>query len=142
MKRIITLVFFAISIGFFLFYSFWLGDNVKRVGISDVWFEAEVVSSSDALGKGLGGRTELCPHCAMLFSYHRSGKYNFWMKDMKFDLDIIWINEDRIVYMAKNVSHNFAETIRPDVFSDKVLEINAGLSDEYGFREGDIVEIQ
>jgi uncharacterized membrane protein (UPF0127 family) len=61
------------------------------------------------------------------------------MKDMKFPLDIIWISENKIVHIEKNVSEKFSGILSPPVDADEVIEINAGLSDQYGFKLGNEV---
>ena len=91
--------------------------------------------------QGLGGRAKIREKEGMLFDFGKKGEYSFWMKDMQVDLDILWINEGKIVHIAKNVSHDSLETINPKIEADKVLEINSGLSDKYNFKIGDSVKI-
>jgi uncharacterized membrane protein (UPF0127 family) len=105
-------------------------------------FSAELATAPAAQEKGLGDRESLCTDCAMLFRFGRKGNYAFWMKDMRFDLDIIWIADGKIVYLAKDVSHKSPDTIDPPSPADNVLEINAGLADRYGFKLGDAVSIK
>lgn len=104
-------------------------------------FQAEIVLDQKQQEKGLGGRAELCPDCAMLFSFPNGGIHSFWMKDMRFNLDIIWISDGQIVYIARNVPYNSPDVITPHVASNQVLEINGGLVDKYRFQVGDSVAI-
>jgi len=62
------------------------------------------------------------------------------MKGMKFNLDIVWINDSKIVYIAKNVSRDSKEIIIPEFEADKVLELNAGMADGLGIKEGDEIK--
>ena len=77
----------------------------------------------------------------MLFIFLIPDKYGFWMKDMKFSLDLIWMDKNlAIVDMTKNLS---PETF-PAVFSSSspvkyVLEVNAGWSDRNKIKIGDTV---
>lgn len=91
--------------------------------------------------KGLSKRNSLCSDCGMLFLFEEKGVYPFWMKEMKFGLDMIWINGNRIVGIERKVSHEKGESeiAFPQIPIDKVLEINYGKSDEWGIREGDII---
>ncbi|TSC96800.1 MAG: hypothetical protein Athens101426_40 [Parcubacteria group bacterium Athens1014_26] len=118
------------------------GDKTTRVKINNSVFEVEVAKSLAELSKGLSGREGLAESKGMLFVFSFSGKNGFWMKDMKFPLDIIWIKDNRIVGIEKNVPPpaTAAEGLKiyyPPESINKVLEINAGLSDKLGIKVGD-----
>jgi uncharacterized protein len=115
--------------------------KAAKVVIKDREFIAEISDTNESRAKGLGQRDGIEEGNAMLFVFPQKGKYGFWMKDMRFDIDILWISEGKIVYMAKNVSFHYRGTIVPDTDADYVLEIRSGLSDTYGFTLGDRVEI-
>ena len=114
---------------------------IKIVRIDGKSFLAEIPLSSQAYQKGLGERNDLCLSCAMLFRFHQKDKYAFWMKGMRFNLDIIWIADGKIVYMKKNFPADSAEIFAPNIPTDNVLEINSGLADKYNFKIGDRVHI-
>ncbi|MDQ1284379.1 MAG: uncharacterized protein QG620_727 [Patescibacteria group bacterium] len=144
MKIILKLglvLFFASAVsmaaGSFLFAK----KGIADVRIKNRHFQAETASSPTGREKGLGGRNSLCENCAMLFIFPSEGKYAFHMKGMKFNLDFIWISGGKIVHITRNVPYDSKETINSPVLADMVLEISAGLSDKYSFREGDSVEI-
>lgn len=111
------------------------------VRIDGQTFITEMPRGGAGYQKGLGGRKALCRSCAMLFTFPQKGEYAFWMKDMQFDLDILWISSGRIVYIEKNFSAHSAEIVRPNVLADSVLEINAGMSEKNGFKVGDWVVV-
>ena len=102
-------------------------------------FSAEIVKSSEEREKGLSGRKSLCQKCAMIFLFEDSAARSFWMKDMHFDLDILWINKDKIVEISPNISHENGEreVINFVGKANKVIEINAGMSEMLGLRVGD-----
>lgn len=82
---------------------------------------------------------------AMVFIFDKSGNYSFWMKDMKFPIDIIFTNEGKIVTIYNNIPNpkNSSENLpiySPTQSTNKVLEINAGLSKKYNFKVGEKVE--
>ena len=80
----------------------------------------------------------------MLFIFPRQITYSFWMKDMKFPIDIIFINGDKIVDIFQNVpvsTNGAIPTYTPREKADKVLEINSGLTKEYGIKIGDKVSL-
>lgn len=82
--------------------------------------------------KGLGGRKSLPKDEGLLFVFVSQGKQCFWMKDMQFPIDMIWINSDKkIVYVEKNVSPNtFPQIFCPEANGQYVLETNAGIADK------------
>ncbi len=134
---IIFSAFFLTSIIFGFIYL----KNHKIVQIGDQKFFVELVRTPEKQAQGLGSRTKIRENEGMIFEFEKSAKHPFWMKDMEFDLDILWIKEGKIVYIAKNVSHESLEIINPQITADKVLEINSGLSDKYNLKIGDSVKI-
>lgn len=80
----------------------------------------------------------------MLFPYRERNHYSFWMKDMQFPLDIVWIDDKTIIEIHKNVPIPVGESLpfyRPQEPVDKVLELNAGTTDKYGIQVGDAIKI-
>ena len=43
-----------------------------------------------------------CPYCSKLFVFEKRESHRFWMKDMQFPLDIIWLDNHRIVHIIHN----------------------------------------
>lgn len=137
-KKNILLVLAALLVVITLFF-FWQecgGDEKVEIAIKDKVFHVEVVSKRVDLEKGLGGRDGLCLNCGMFFKFSQPGKYAFWMKDMKFPIDIIWINAGEIVHLEKNVPPSLIGTLVSPYDADSVLEINAGTSDELKIKAG------
>jgi uncharacterized protein len=82
---------------------------------------------------------------AMLFLFPRSDYYSFWMKNMHFPIDIIFISNDKVVDVFYNVPlslDNDLPTYRTKRKADKVLEINAGLAKQYGIKIGTEIKIK
>ena len=120
--------------------SFW-GNEIKEIRIGKNIFQAEIADTPDKRKQGLSDRKELCENCAMLFLFSERGRHSFWMKGMNFDLDMVWIDNNEIVYIARDVSRiKELERINSGVEADKVLEINAGLADKLGIKVGDKIE--
>ncbi len=87
---------------------------------------------------GLSNRASLAPNSAMLFVFDKPDKYGFWMKDMKFNIDIIWLDKDaKVVHVEKNLSpDSYPDTFIPPEDSQYVLEVNAGFADKIGVTVG------
>ena len=72
----------------------------------------------------------------------------FWMKDMKFAIDIIWINDSEIVQIDKNVQPPAPNTVDEDLLLyipsqpiDYVLEVNANFTEENNIKVGDSIDL-
>ncbi|MCX6765588.1 MAG: DUF192 domain-containing protein [Candidatus Moranbacteria bacterium] len=143
MKKIFLVLLSVFLFGGAVYYfsSSWSGDKGPKINIGEKEFLVEIADNSAERSRGLGGRESLCQECGMLFEFARPGVHSFWMKNMQFSLDIIWILDDRVVFIAKNVPVDLKGVINPGVSADRVLEINAGLSEKYGIREGSQVKI-
>ena len=118
------------------------------VNIGSRAFRADVADNMFTRAKGLSGRAVLAADEAMLFVFPLAWRYSFWMKDMKFNLDIVWIRNGAIVDVSENVlapipgdSIFKISKARPSVAVDAVLEIRAGTVNSLGIRAGDKVEI-
>lgn len=91
---------------------------------------------------GLGNRNGLGANEGMLFIFPTDSEYAFWMKDMYFSIDMVWIsNAGKIVYMAQNVSpQTYPENFVPTSPARYVLELNAGYAQAHGFKVGDTMQ--
>ena len=120
-------------------------------GKSEVCFEKKCIFvylavTDEEQIKGLSGRENLEDNKGMLFVMEREGIYPFWMKDMLFSLDIVWISSNgTIVDLIRNVdmcSGPICLPIIPDAEAKYVLEANSGFSENMGFDIGDKVDIK
>lgn len=136
------IVFVVLAIAALWYGSVFLEKKVSRVIVRGHTFSVELATTEDERLIGLGGRDALCPDCGMLFVFGHPDRYGFWMKDMRFPLDILWIKDDKIVFIASKISPDFSQSIQPPVSADKVLELNAGTADKYDIAEGSVVEIR
>ncbi|MDO8600798.1 MAG: DUF192 domain-containing protein [bacterium] len=123
------------------------GDFVA-VRIGGINVIAEVVATPAERARGLGGRDVLTDGAGMLFLFPQSGVYSFWMKDMKFPIDIIWIEDGRVVDVVER-AHAFPEgtpdtflpVYRPDASARFVLETPAGFAARHNIIIGSFVAI-
>lgn len=105
----------------------------KIVKINETSILAEIADIPEARALGLSGREALTDNTGMLFIFDQPAKYGFWMKDMNFAIDIVWINEELyVIGVEKNVSpKTFPQIFHPDQAVKYVLELPAGFADEY-----------
>jgi uncharacterized membrane protein (UPF0127 family) len=90
----------------------------------------DIADTPDEHAIGLSGTAPLAKNTGKLFVFNTPGKYGFWMKDMNYGLDIIWIDKDlRIVHIAKDVMpESYPEIFYPPKEITYVLEVPAGFS--------------
>lgn len=114
----------------------------KSVRIKDSLFTVEIADNAITQARGLSGRDRLERDNGMLFIFSDEAIRSFWMVGMKFPLDIIWIRDNAIVGITRDLPPATAENMQISSSPgpvDVVLEINAGLAAELGIRVGDSV---
>ncbi len=141
--------FFVVFI-FFIAILFLVGKtdstgNIKYVKITEQSIKVDLALTNTEQEQGLSGRSALKENEGMLFIFPKSGNYPFWMKDMNFPIDIIWIDEyKKVVFIEKNVlPESYPEIYGPSVYEQDakyVLEIVSGFSAKHNLQVGDRVE--
>lgn len=103
----------------------------------------ELAITEPARARGLGFRDLLPPDSGMLFDMQTTQVPTFWMKGMRFPLDMVWISDDKKI---ASVTANIPP--QPGVADDKlvryspyapvryVLELNAGAAARLGLSDG------
>lgn len=125
------------------FNIFGLPGNAKFAGKT---FQVRVARSDKDLQIGLSKTASLSENQGMLFVFKTKSKYGFWMRDMKFPIDVIFIDDNKVVDIKKNFKpssdNNIAslEIYKPKADANYVLEVNEGLADKYNIKEGNKVE--
>jgi uncharacterized membrane protein (UPF0127 family) len=92
---------------------------------------------------GLSGHAPLAEDEGMLFIFDEASVYPFWMKDMLFPIDIIWIDANsRISYIESAVTPDtYPKVFAPDAPALYTLEVKSGTAERLGFKIGDAVRI-
>ena len=123
--------------------------GVVTITAKGLTIEVQVAQKPSERKVGLSKKDSLPLNAGMLFVFEEPGKYGIWMKDMKFAIDIIWINEEKkIVDIASNVAPEPAKkdkelTIyRPQAAAKYILEISAGLARLNNIQIGDQVNFE
>lgn len=145
LKQTIVLVLIAVFViaGLYLkFREYVLPTAVIQIAGQEI--KVELAQTPRAWAKGLSGRKNLDEKAGMFFVYPEPSRRGFWMKEMNFPLDIIWINEGQVVDIAPNVppaSDSNPPLYYPRLPAQGVLEVKAGFSEKYGLKIGDRVEL-
>lgn len=142
MKKIIyILTVTAVAILFYIVKTNQISDSdYTKVIINDKIVNVEIAGTAEKHYQGLSNRENLCENCGMLFVFPDKKERTFVMRDMNFPLDIIWIDDDKIVKIDKNLP---SEGSNPKILYSSgqpvnyVLEVNAGFCDKNNIKIGD-----
>ncbi|MCS7110170.1 MAG: DUF192 domain-containing protein [Candidatus Caldarchaeum sp.] len=108
-------------------------------------FYVEVAKTDAERSRGLSGRPYLPEDAGMFFVFERPGKYGFWMYEMRFSIDIVWLDESKqVVHIVEKalpcIPTQACPVFVPDKEAKYVLEVNAGVCEKVGLKIGDVVE--
>lgn len=118
-------------VGWYLWLHF---PREASVNIGTYTIEARIATTPQQLTAGLSDTPNLAPNHGMLFVMSRPSRWQFWMKDMHYNLDIIWLNTHKsVVYIAPNLSPStFPKTYAPPQSNTLyVLEVPAGTAQQH-----------
>lgn len=121
-------------------------EEIKSIEIGGTLVRVDLALTTETQELGLGDRNALQDNSGMLFVFDTLGNYPFWMKDMKFPIDIVWLIpgdtelEAKVIYIKKNAEPaSYPEAFGPDQDAKYVLEVPAGFSEKNNLKIGDIV---
>jgi uncharacterized protein len=125
------------------------GYRQVNVTVNGIELVADVAATNEQRTKGLSVKDVLAENEAMLFVFDSAREHSFWMKDMKFPIDIIWLDSNKnVVHIEHNLQpcslEAFCPTYKPDNNNNSlyVLETVAGFAKKHNIVEGSTVEFQ
>lgn len=146
-RYLVVLLLLLVLPGFFWFNSRYKPGSNSTLVIANKTLQVEIARTEAQRELGLSDKESLCTNCGMLFVFDQPGFHGFWMKRMHFDIDMIWINGNKIVDITHNAKKPTPEELEspktiysPKVAADKVLEVNAGWCEENGVSVGEELE--
>jgi uncharacterized membrane protein (UPF0127 family) len=105
-----------------------------------VSIDIEIADDDAKREVGMMGRPIMDERQGMLFIYEEEQLTPFWMRNTILSLDMIFINKQRkIITIHKNTKPFSDDTYSPTAMTMFVLEVNAGFTEKYGIKEGDMV---
>lgn len=126
----------------FVGITLWLQRDVpKPLAAGTKSYTVDIADNDAERKQGLSGRKHLGENRGMLFVFPEAGKRCFWMKDMQFSLDMIWLDDQkRVVDLLENVApetypHSFCSTKQ----ATYVLELSAGQVKAAGIKTGQTI---
>ncbi|MEK7187444.1 MAG: DUF192 domain-containing protein [Patescibacteria group bacterium] len=117
-----------------------------EVKIDSATIAVEVADTILSRERGLSGRDGLLKNHGMLFIFPIVTEQGFWMKDMRFPLDMVWIKGDRVVGVTEQVYPEPDKPFwklpiyKPPEAVDRVLEVTAGTATLHGWKKGSVVQ--
>lgn len=129
--------------------SFWhslIGLKKNTLTLGNTTINITVADNDLTRAQGLSGKAKLADNEGMLFKFPNPSFWQFWMKDMTFALDFVWIKDGKIVELTSDVpppaqSNNEPEILTPHEPIDWVLEVDAGFAKNNNLQIGDLVVI-
>lgn len=135
-------ILFLLIVG--LVFWFWFESVGNKLTAPDgSVMKTELRDDSAERIQGLSGRESLGKDTAMLFAYdNEQDGLCFWMKDMKFDIDIIWLDSEKNIVDVKQfaTAASFPEKFCPRKAAQYVIEVNSGQAAARGFVIGSRVK--
>ena len=149
-QRIQLLLFIIlVPVGFFFWYLHEKDMTVSelispapRMRIGDLAVRVELAMTPAERMRGLSGRDEIGTD-GLLFVFPESDYHGIWMKDMRFPIDIIWIDEAlTIIHIEHNVQPDtYPKVFRPRTPARYVLETNSHYVETFGYTVGQTVTL-
>jgi len=99
----------------------------------------ELAETSEARARGLSGRSSLGANEGMLFLFPDRDRHGIWMKDMRFAIDIVWLDGETVVHVVENAPPNDSPArpvYRPLTPANRVLELPAGSAEVHDISQG------
>jgi uncharacterized protein len=121
------------------------GDGTIHLASRSISFEHADTPGEQSLG--LSGRESIEENQGMLFTFAVPHFPTFWMKDMNFPIDMVWLKSNEVVDITKNapnepgVTDDKLKTYTSKKPADSVLELKAGWADRNGLKIGDKIEV-
>jgi hypothetical protein len=111
-------------------------------------FRLEVADTDEARHQGLSGRASLAQDAAMLFVFPQEAYWTFWMKEVAFPLDLVYINGDGFIisvhtmHPQPGVPEGQLKRYPSPQPAKYALEVNGGLAATLGLAPGVKVELK
>lgn len=143
----LEIIILSVVTVFFLIILFLKKPSVKytNVKVGDTKIRAEIADNLISRTKGLMFRKTLPEDEGMLFTFNQEGYHSFWMMNMSFPIDMIWINKEKeVVDMVKDAQpcKLICPVYRPKEKAFYVLEVNSNFTERHGVKIGTSLEFQ
>ena len=101
----------------------------KILTIGDKQYKVYLTSDDIERKRGLMGLDSISDDWGILFEYDTPNRYGIWMKDTKIPLDVVWIDENKIIITKKTLYPYTINVVYPENNCKYILEVNANTFD-------------
>jgi len=123
------------------------GYRQAKVTVNGMVLVADISATNEQRTKGLSVKDALAENEAMLFVFDNEAEHTFWMQNMRFPIDIIWINSNKTVV---HIEHNLqpcgygllCPTYKPSQDSLYVLETVGGFVEKHDVVQGTQIQFE
>lgn len=118
--------------------------SVTPLQLGDRIITLQIADSADKQQLGLGKRSKLSPDRGMVFTYPNEQQRCFWMKDMNFPIDIIWLDGMKLIVTIESdlKPETYPKTFCPDKSAQYVIELRPGTAKATGMKAGQTLDFQ
>lgn len=121
--------------------------SIQTLTIGTTQLQVTLADTFEKREQGLSGKSKMAENEGMLFTFPAYGTWTFWMKDMQFDLDFIYIKDKQVIALKERIpspKNNKGEVaiIEPEKEFDWLVEVNAGWVQNNAIKVGDRVTLQ
>lgn len=120
-------------------------NEIPKAIINGKEFIVEISDTPERITQGLSGRTSMARDRGMLFAFDNPVNHQFWMNEMKFNLDFVFTKDCVVVDLVENVlfpkDNEQPQSVIPKSEYNMVLELNSGIIKETGIKIGDKITL-
>jgi len=154
-KLTIVVALFLVPLGLLAYFALsssgwdlWTGRATSSgtkalITVKDVPVRVDLATTPKLQQRGLSGREQLEPDEGMLFVWEEAAPRGIWMKDMRFPIDILWLDgAGRVLDIKRNaVPESYPEVFYPRTPATFVLELSANFTELHSVSIGDVVKL-
>lgn len=131
-------------VGFFVLKNQVNKVTYRVVNIGGTSYKLEVADTSAKREKGLSERDGLADKTGMLFDFETEGDWRMWMLQMRFPIDIAWLDKSGMIIYIKPSAQpgDYPEVYHAEKSSWYAVEVPAGTFEQLGVKVGDKIQLQ
>lgn len=108
-------------------------EDCITVSMGEGWIRAKVADDPEQQEQGLSNTPSLASNEGMLFVFSENARHSFWMKEMNYPIDIVWLDDKkRVMHIERCVSpETYPETFSSERESRFVIEVPCGWAEKH-----------
>lgn len=142
-RPVLVIIILALITGYAVYQSRQkFPDNIVQLTIANKSYQLEIANTPTKQQQGLSNRNSMDKDKGMLFEFQKPAAACFWMKDMNFPIDMIWLDSTKKVIKLQNnvVPATFPKTFCPDQPASYVVELSSGQAQQANLKLGDLLQ--